>query len=191
MKKAVILGLVVILGISLFADPYEYSSESQNFEPVVELINNDILDWINSSIIIEAIIEANKNNQSRTEDEIIAQDNKWRAGDESFQNSYLNTDVSDFLREKQSDSNGVYAEIFVMDFQGCNVAQSDLTSDFWQGDEAKFKLSYNNGMGSIFIDEIEFDESSEAYVVQVSLPIVNSNNEVIGAITFGIDMSTL
>lgn len=191
MKKVVLLGLIVVLGISAFADPYSYSSESQDFEPVVELINNDILEWINDSVIVEAIIEANESNQSRTEEEIIAQDNKWRDGDTKFQEMYLNSAVSDFLREKQSDSNGVYAEIFIMDFQGCNVGLSDLTSDFWQGDEAKFKNSFNDGAGAIFIDEIEFDESTETYVVQVSLPIVDTNNKVIGAITIGVDMSTL
>lgn len=189
--KKVFLILVAVLSIGLFSDPYDYSSESQDFAPIKELINSDILTWINDAVIVDAVTIANQRNAARTEDEIIALDDKWRADDTEMKDMYLNNPVSDFLREKQAASNGVYAEIFVMDFQGCNVAQSDLTSDFWQGDEAKFKLSYNNGMGSIFIDEIEFDESSEAYVVQVSLPIVNSNNEVIGAITFGIDMSTL
>lgn len=191
MKKVFLLLVVATLSIGLFSDPYVYSPESQDFTPVKELIESDILTWINDAIIVEAVKVANQENETRTEEEIIVLDDKWRADDKDMQDIYLNNPVSDFLREKQAASNGVYAEIFVMDFQGCNVAQSDLTSDFWQGDEAKFQLSYNNGIGSIFIDEIEFDESSEAYVVQVSLPIVDADNQVIGAITFGIDMSTL
>ena len=58
-----------------------------------------------------------------------------------------------------------------MDNQGANVAMTDKTSDYWQGDEAKFKKSYHNGKGTVFVDEVEFDDSSQAYLVQVSVPV--------------------
>jgi hypothetical protein len=80
-----------------------------------------------------------------------------------------------------------YAEIFVMDNQGANVAMTDKTSDYWQGDEAKFKNSFANGQGSVFVDEVQFDDSAQAYLVQVSVP-VKDGDKVIGAITFGLDV---
>lgn len=80
-----------------------------------------------------------------------------------------------------------YAEIFVMDNQGANVAMTDKTSDYWQGDEAKFKKSFNDGAGAVFVDDVEFDDSAQAYLVQVSVP-VKDGDKVIGAITFGIDV---
>lgn len=43
-----------------------------------------------------------------------------------------------------------YAEIFVMDNQGANVAMSDKTSDYWQGDEDKFVRSFAGGEGKVF-----------------------------------------
>ena len=43
--------------------------------------------------------------------------------------------ASAYLKTVQDESMGKYAEIFAMDAKGLNVAQSTLTSDYWQGDE--------------------------------------------------------
>jgi hypothetical protein len=51
----------------------------------------------------------------------------------------------------------------------------------------KFKKSFNGGSGAVFVDEVEFDDSTQAYLVQVSVP-VKDGDAVIGAITFGIDV---
>ena len=64
---------------------------------------------------------------------------------------------------------------------------TNKTSDYWQGDEAKFKNSFNQGKGAIFVDEVEFDDSAQAYLVQVSVPVMDQG-KAIGAITFGIDV---
>jgi hypothetical protein len=80
-----------------------------------------------------------------------------------------------------------FDEIFVMDNQGANVAMTDKTSDYWQGDEAKFIKSFNGGHGAIFVDQVKFDDSSQAYLAQVSVPVWDGD-KVIGAITFGIDV---
>jgi hypothetical protein len=56
-----------------------------------------------------------------------------------------------------------------------------------RGDEAKFKKSYNGGQGAIFVDDVEFDKSAQAYLVQISVP-VKDGDTVIGAITFGVDV---
>ena len=85
------------------------------------------------------------------------------------------------------DSADYYAEIFVMDNQGANVAMTDKTSDYWQGDEAKFQKSFNDGKGAVFVDDVEFDDSTQAYLVQVSVP-VKDGGQVIGAITIGVDV---
>jgi hypothetical protein len=77
-----------------------------------------------------------------------------------------------------------------MDNQGANVCQNELTSDYWQGDEAKFEKSYNGGKGAIFVDEVEFDDSSQAYLCQVSVPVMDGD-KAIGAITIGVDVEKL
>ena len=44
--------------------------------------------------------------------------------------------------------------------------------------------------GDIHISEVEFDDSSQAYLVQVSVPVME-NGAAIGAITFGINVDEI
>ncbi len=81
------------------------------------------------------------------------------------------------------------AEAFVMDKQGANVAMTDKTSDYWQGDEAKFTACIKDA-GSIWIGKVEFDESTQSYSVQISVPVVDGG-AVIGAVCFGLDVEKL
>ena len=103
-----------------------------------------------------------------------------------FMREIMESECGEHLREIQN-SAPYYAEIFVMDNQGANAAMTDKTSDYWQGDEAKFTESYNEGIGGIHISNVEFDESTQTYLVQVSVP-VKDGDTVIGAITIGIDV---
>ena len=82
-------------------------------------------------------------------------------------------------------------ETFVMDNKGANVCQNELTSDYWQGDEAKWKNSFNNGSGGIDVGTEKLDKSTNVVLQQFSVPIVNNNGQVIGAITFGIKTDKL
>jgi hypothetical protein len=103
----------------------------------------------------------------------------------------LGNDLSKFLQEKQAGSNGVISEIFVMDAKGLNVGQSDTTSDYWQGDEAKFQKSFGAGKEAIFVDEVEKDESTQALQSQASVTISDESGAPIGAVTVGINMDAL
>jgi hypothetical protein len=77
-------------------------------------------------------------------------------------------------------------EAFVMDNQGALVGLTNKTSDYWQGDEAKFTESYKGGAGAIHYGKAEFDKSANATLVQISVPVVKG--QAIGAITFGISI---
>lgn len=137
-----------------------------------------------------AIVNAVKaeNAKGKTLDQIKAMDKTWRdtPGYSDAVKAMMATECSRFLQQLQKSEN-YFSEIFVMDNQGANVALTDKTSDYWQGDEAKFQKSYNNGSGAVFVDDVEFDDSSQAYLVQVSVPVMD-DGRAIGAITFGIDV---
>lgn len=82
--------------------------------------------------------------------------------------------------------------VFAVDNRGLNVAQSVESSDYWQGDEAKWQKTFGNGSGDIHISEVEFDESTGSYQSQVSMPISDpSTGELIGAITLRINVQSL
>jgi hypothetical protein len=83
-----------------------------------------------------------------------------------------------------------YFELFLMDNQGANVAMTNKTSDYWQGDEDKFKSAYKDGAGAVFVAEPEFDDSAKAYLIQVSVPVLDGG-KAIGALTIGVNLDEL
>jgi hypothetical protein len=92
----------------------------------------------------------------------------------------------------QEESGGLFTEIFAMDAKGLNAAQSVVTSDYWQGDEAKFSESFGIGPDAVHLGEIEQDESTQTFQSQVSITITDpATGAPIGAITAGIDLASL
>ena len=98
--------------------------------------------------------------------------------------------LSAWLKKKKEEAGGKIAEAFVMDAKGLNVGLSDLTSDYMQGDEGKHQKTFGAGPDAIFIDEVEFDESSGAFQSQLSATISDGGTPI-GAITIGVNVEKL
>ncbi len=152
---------------------------------VVELANSKLAEIGRDPLIVAAVKAQNAKGQ--TLDQIKARDKEWIASQtlQPYMREMINSPTGKHLSNIFY-STQYFMEIFVMDNQGANVAMTSRTSDYWQGDESKFKKAYNGGKGGIFIDEVEFDLSCMAFLIQVSVPVMDGN-KAIGAITFGID----
>jgi hypothetical protein len=87
--------------------------------------------------------------------------------------------------------NGLIGECFVMDNQGANVGQNAMTSDYWQGDEPKWQKSFNGGKGGLLIEKRKFDKSTDSIDQKVSLPIIDEEGRVIGAVCWGVKADRL
>lgn len=155
-------------------------------QKVIDLAKTKLMALGEDPVIVKAVKAENEKGKSL--DEIKAKDKKWidTPGIDDFMKSLMNNECGIYLRKLQVEYNFI-AEIFVMDNQGANVAMSDKTSDYWQGDEDKFTESFNDGKGGLHISEVKFDQSSQSYLIQISVP-VKDDEKVIGAITFGIDI---
>jgi|TARA_B110000008_G_scaffold192972_1_gene191651 hypothetical protein len=163
---------------------------------ITEHANADVKEWLADPAIINAIKAQNTTSTALTQAEIDALDKQWRSEvsstDKAMINAVLNNALSGYLQGKLAASNGLYTEIFVMDNKGLNVGQSNITSDYWQGDEAKWQDTFMQGANSIHISEVEEDESTQTYQSQLSLPVIDpSSQAVIGAITIGINVDAL
>ncbi len=182
MKKTSILFLSILM---IFAVTSLALAEEAP-QKIKDLANSKLAAYGNDPVIVKAVLA--RNGEGRTLGQIKAQDEKWRhhAGLADYMTAIMENECGRYLKNVQN-SAPYFAEIFVMDNLGANVAMTDKTSDYWQGDEAKFQKSFNGGSGAIFIDDVEFDDSTQAYLVQVSVPVRNAG-QVIGAITFGIDV---
>lgn len=182
MKKSVLL----LMGIFFVLSTVTLGYAEQAPQKVKDLANGKLADLGKEAVIVEAVKAENAKGKSL--DQIKQLDQKWRStpGLADYMKALMDSECGKFINTIQK-STSYYSEIFVMDNQGANVAMTDKTSDYWQGDEAKFQKSFNSGKGAVFVDEVEFDDSSQAYLVQVSVPVMDGD-QAIGAITFGIDL---
>lgn len=100
--------------------------------------------------------------------------------------------TADILRARVDASAGLIQEVLLMDARGLNVAVSHVTSDYWQGDEAKYLETFPLGAAAVHVGEIEFDESSQMYMQQLSVSVPDPDTGApIGALTLGLNAEML
>jgi len=188
-RIALVAGLIAISLPTMAADN-EFAA------PLTELGNTILRNIADNPLLVAAVAAQNALTGLYDQQKIEALDQQWRAevaaADRPLIEATLATAASRWLQEAQDASGGVFTEIFVMDARGLNVAQSTVTSDYWQGDEDKFTASYGAGAAAVHLGEIEQDESTQTFQSQVSITIVDpATGTPIGAITAGIDLSMI
>lgn len=182
MKKHLVL---LLSGLLLFCT-FSAAFAEEAPQKIKDLAQEKLAAYGKEPVIVAAVKAENA--KAKTLEQIKALDAKWMAtpGVSDDMKALMESECGKLLRTIQK-SAPYFAEIFVMDNLGANVAMTDKTSDYWQGDEAKFQKSFNGGTGAVFVDAVKFDESAQVYMVQVSVPVWDGN-QVIGAITIGIDV---
>ena len=161
---------------------------------VIEYVEAHVSPWLTEPAILNAVIAQNAAHATLNQAEIQDLDMRWRlelaSGKRPFIDAILSNPLSLYLKGQQRAAEGMITEIFVMDNRGLNVGQSDITTDYWQGDEAKWLKSF--GAGLIHVEEAERDESTQLMQSQASLPIKDpATGAVIGAITVGVNLDAL
>ncbi|MBU0502892.1 MAG: PDC sensor domain-containing protein [Candidatus Omnitrophota bacterium] len=135
-----------------------------------------------------------KNASGETLDQVKERDKAWitTSGIDAFMKGILDNDCSKYLLELRKSTPAV-GEFFLMDINGAIVGETNKTSDYWQGDEDKhIKTCQVGGSGATFIDKSKYDESSQKFSRQVSVPVIDPDTgKVIGAITVGVDLDKL
>jgi len=193
MRKIAIAAMAATIWAGLSVVP---ASAQDHVGPVTDYFKTNIEPWLSDPVVIKAINDQNATHAGLSQADIDELDKKWRAeteaGSHPMIDGVLGNPLSKFLVEKQAASGGMITEVFVMDSKGLNVGQSGVTSDYWQGDEAKWQKSFGAGAGAIFVDEVEKDESTQTLQSQISIAISDpATNMVIGAVTLGIDVGGL
>ena len=156
----------------------------------------DMRQWIERDIVHLSIHAQNERLAELSQQQIDGLDQQWRSEREQVDKpliaATLSNPLSVYLARMQGRSLGLYAEIFVMDRHGLNVGQSTITSDFWQGDEAKFQKTFPAGKDGLFIDEAEWDDDMKIWRAQVSFTIADpQSGEPVGAATVEVNLTEL
>lgn len=180
---------ILFIITSLFILVLSNISLAEEAPESVKKIAPALMAYGKNTVLIAAVKKQNSDGLSL--DQIKERDNKWKAtsGVDEFMKSLLeNASAKELLKIEKTKP--YFMELFLMDNQGGNVAMTNKTGDYWQGDEAKWKQSFKGGAGALHIGKVKFDESVQAYLVQVSVPVMDGS-KAIGAITFGINLDEL
>ncbi|MCI4662014.1 MAG: hypothetical protein MRY63_09375 [Neomegalonema sp.] len=153
-------------------------------------------EFLDNPIVAVAITEQNARYGSLTSERILALDNQWRAereaADQPLIAPTLANPLSSYLTRRQVQTAGLVIEVFAVDHNGLNAGQSAVTSDYWQGDEAKFQKTFPMGASAVFVDEAEANDALGIRIAQVSLTIADPRTgDPIGAATFDVNLTEL
>ncbi len=164
-------------------------SWSEEVPEAVKAIVPSIMAWGSDPALIAAVKEQNAS--QLTLDGIQKRDAEWRKVDglDDQMKAMLASPAAKRMLELEG-TQPYFFEIFLMDNQGANVAMTNKTSDYWQGDEAKWQKSFAEGKGAMHMGEVEFDESAQDYLVQISVPVMDGGR-AIGALTIGVNLDEL
>lgn len=159
-------------------------------------LDTSVRQWANDPVLLDAVRSQNARTAGLTQAEILVLDETWRAevGNSATPtiSPVLDNAAAAFLRSVVEEAGGTITEVFVMDAVGLNVAASDVTSDYWQGDEDKHSATFGTGGAATHFGEIEFDESTQSYQSQISLTLIDpATGRPIGAITVGVNADAL
>lgn len=190
---AVTLTAAALAGPLTAPDPAaanEYAPQLQRF------LEARVRPWLNDPVVLQSLREQNAAHAALGEPEILALDQQWRAevkaGGGTLLDEAMSRRLSAFLQEQQAASDGLVTELFIMDDKGLNVGQSEPTSDYWQGDEAKWQRTFLVGPDAVFVDDIDFDDSTGMFQSQVSASIADpETGAVLGVITVGVNIEAL
>jgi len=181
-------------GLALLLCTPAGAQEDIRARAVADFIEGHVRPWVDDPAIVNAVLAQNAAHADLSRAEIDALDARWRAElsgkTRPLIDALLSNPLSLYLKGRQRAAEGLITEIFVMDNRGLNVGQSDITSDFWQGDEAKWQRSF--GAGALYIEEAARDDSTQLIQSQASLPIRDPRTGApIGAITVGVNLGAL
>lgn len=188
---------VIAAGITLivFSNPATADDAAVKAK-AADFAKSQMAQWTTDPTIVGAINAANKERASYDQGKIDELDKQWRsevgAASHPLVDSIVSSAASTKLKEWCTSSKGLVTEMILMDAKGLNVGVCDPTSDYWQGDEAKWQKTFKAGPDAVFVDNVEQDESTQRFQLQTSITVVDpQTKQPIGALTVGLDAETL
>ncbi|MDF3013723.1 MAG: hypothetical protein K0Q78_1927 [Cellvibrio sp.] len=162
-------------------------------QQIRELLTGKIERWKRLPKLESTLTERNLVSRRFTRQEIAARDKKWAQAftqnDFAYPIELVDQELSARLREVKKQSLEMITEIIITDARGLNVAISDMTSDYWQGDEEKFTEVFSKPADTMHFGEINYDESTKRFQLQLSVPLYTKDKLApLGIMVFGVDV---
>ncbi|MCB0339964.1 MAG: HAMP domain-containing protein, partial [Bdellovibrionales bacterium] len=209
-----LLAALLIIGVGLYAVyvsehhlretiAVKAQADAQTaFEEIDRFIHSRVAEWrayAASPQVQKVLLESNESfvNFSNIQSEIDLRDLQWRdpesATGATLISSILASPLSRELRNhlelyKREFGFPVYAEVFLTNKFGANVAASNQTSDYRQDDEKWWRDTKEKG---VFLGDVQFDRSASAYSIDLGIKIVDENGEFIGVFKVVMDVGLI
>ena len=173
------------------------AAQADDFAAAMEtFVTENAANWASDPMFVAAIRAQNLETAGYDQTRIDELDALWRgqvgSADAALIQEVMANPAAIYLRQQVEAMGGSVTEAFIMDQHGLNVAASHVTSDYWQGDEAKYQETFARGPGQVHYGDIELDQSTQTVQGQVSMTIVDdATGEPIGAMTIGINLTAL
>jgi len=144
-----------------------------------------LVTWASTPVIVNAVKAQN------IKGPIAGMDNlQWKAMRRSDPriDEFQSNDAGAFLKSKLDGSANLYSEAFLSAASGEKVAFVEKTSSYIHKGAAKFDVPFTTG--ATWQGVPEFDESSQTYAIQLSVP-VNSDGKAVGVLVVGVSLVQL
>ena len=183
------LGAVLLAAFSGYALAQEVDLGADEVQNLLKVKVRTAQHMALNPVVVRSVRQQNAS--QLTLDEIKRRDDEWKStkGLTRFKRALQQTPSGQFLRQ-QVERNPSFAEAFLTDNQGANVAAFPATSDYWQGDEEKWTAAFNGGQGRIFVGPLEFDDSTQTVQVQISAPVLD-RGKTTGVLVVGVTITYL
>ncbi|HEY7819166.1 MAG TPA: hypothetical protein VIG29_13160, partial [Vicinamibacteria bacterium] len=112
-----------------------------------------VREWAADPILVQAVREANSSGRSMAEIQTINGEWEDATGVTPFMRTLIDHPAARRLKELRS-SHPEIQEAFLTDAAGANVAITNKTSDFYQGDEPQYREAFKEGKGGLHIGEL-------------------------------------
>jgi hypothetical protein len=144
-----------------------------------------IASWAASPVIVNAVLEQNRKGPVAGMDNV-----KWKMTRRSdpLVTGFQTSSAGQFLKAKANESQGAVSEAFLSAAQGEKVAFVEKTTSYIHRGAPKFDVPF--GAGKAWQGPAEFDESSQTYAIQVSVPVL-AEGRPIGALVVGVNLAYL
>ena len=145
-------------------------------------------EWAADAKVVAAVVDQNKKGP------IEGMDNKkWKTlrRHSPEVDAFTTNDAAKVIGEKAKATNGVVSEAFLSAAKGEKVAFLEKTSSYLHAGSPKFDTPFTKLEG--WQGKPEFDESSQTYAIQVSVPVLDSADpkKAIGVLVVGLNLTQM
>jgi hypothetical protein len=180
--KIVAVALVAVLPLAALAQNFEITPAVQ---AELDKQKQVVAGWAADPAIVGTVKAQN------AQGPLAGMDNpKWKATrrSDALVKGFQANPAGQLLKSKIDGSGGAFSEAFLNGSHGEKAAFVEKTTSYVHAGQAKHDVPF--GSGKAWQGKPEFDESSQTYAVQISVP-VNDGGKAIGSLVVGVNLTHL